>query len=152
MSDPFGIVRVTTGSSRQGVRSTEDIMATTRAIDHDMRENAGHRRHSAQRARTVRPVEVAVFLCIAIALALVSCLPTPADGAQRAAATRTVKVEASDSLWSIARDNAGEGVPTVAAVEEIRRLNGLSAADPLEAGTYLMVPCADRFDAALAQR
>lgn len=102
--------------------------------------------------RALRPAEIVVLLAVALILAGASFLPTPADGSPARTSARAVRVEASDSLWSIARDNPVEGETTAATVRRIQNLNGLRGADRLQVGTYVLVPRIDVGATALARR
>lgn len=103
-------------------------------------------------ARAVSPAEVAVFVAIAVTLATVSCLPTPADGVSVPTVTRAVRVQASDTLWTIARRHALPGSSTARTVGTIRDMNDLEPSDVLQPGSYVRVPYPDTGHSALARR
>lgn len=54
----------------------------------------------------------------------------------------TIRVQAEDTLWSIAAAHGQDGVPTAQTVAEIRRLNGMTTS-LVRAGSTLRVPSAN---------
>ena len=112
------------------------------------------RQHHAVRRthRTLRTVAGPIAWTIALTLAIVvlGVAPTLLSGApSRSLATTSVRVDPSDTLWTIAAEHRLSGVSTAAMVEEIRRANGLTASN-LSAGAVLRVPSAQAADSAYA--
>jgi Tfp pilus assembly protein FimV len=125
-------------------------MSTTLAHAAGMRAH-GRGRSERRSSRAMAPVAWA--LAVAVALVAVGCLPTMLDrgaGSLRASALATVRVRATDTLWSIAAANRPAGATVAETVDEIRRLNGLGAA-PLSAGVSLRVPVPEGGSAICAQ-
>jgi Tfp pilus assembly protein FimV len=83
---------------------------------------------------------VGLFILVTLSLIAVGALPTLADGVSAPAASHAVTVRATDTLWSIARANGVEGVPTARMVEAIRRLNGIAPGRDLQPGATVRVP------------
>lgn len=93
-----------------------------------VRPDQGYR--MGRRARLAMTVTVAAAAVVAVA----SLLGTPGSATE----VRPVTVEAGDTLWSIARENAPGDDPR-AVVYAIQQLNGLGE-EPLAVGVRLQVP------------
>lgn len=109
----------------------------------------------AARARRRPESVLAPFWVFAVVLAVLvaaAALPTAAEGARAASATRRVRVEASDTLWSIARANPVAGLTTAQSVVAMRRLNALNRSATLQPGAVITVPCAAGYASNLAMR
>lgn len=94
---------------------------------------------------------VAWAVALACLIAGIGALPTVRDlGPNRAAAATTVKVDAADTLWSIARAHRAPGVTTAETVEMIIAANHLKDAS-VRQGDVLSVPVAEDAGTAFAQ-
>jgi hypothetical protein len=81
-----------------------------------------------------------LFVLVAFSLIAAGALPTLADAVPVPTATRLVAVDATDTLWSIARANGVAGIPTADMVRAITRLNDLGPGQGLQPGAVVRVP------------
>ena len=125
------------------------IAAHTPTADRD-----GARRRLVSRRR-VHPesvlAPVAVFVVAALLLVAVAAAPT-VSGASSTAATRRVRVAASDTLWSIARAHPVEGMTAAQIVAEMQRLNHLETVAAIQPGTVISIPAGESYSSNLAMR
>ena len=97
-------------------------------------------RQTTRHQPTVRvtPLEI-ILVCVAIAVAVIlmasSVVPQPSS----VTATRSVRVQSSQTLWDLARANPVEGCSTAQTVDHIRTLNNMSTSS-LQAGQIITVP------------
>jgi hypothetical protein len=93
-----------------------------------------------------------VFVIVLALLVIAAALPTASGNTHARSASRTVRVAASDTLWSIARANPVAGLTTAESVAVIRSLNGLGESVSIQPGAVIAIPCADDAAPALAMR
>ncbi len=97
-----------------------------------------HRASSQRSGSRVTPIEVAlVAITIFIAVMLMAASTTPST--HSVTATRTVRVQPSQTLWDLARTNPVPGNSTAKTVEYIRTLNDMSTSS-LQSGQLITVP------------
>jgi len=97
-----------------------------------------HRPRTRSRNGTFSGTEVAILLGIVAALVVTTLATrsaTPAD-----VPTTHVRVEAGETLWSLAHDHPVDGLTTEQAVALIADLNDLGEGMPLHAGRTVRVP------------
>ena len=98
------------------------------------------RRRQAVRRRT----SLAALICIAVVIASLSAVIVEAADSNSSAATSdtryytSITIEKDDTLWSIARSYAPEGIDTGRYVNDIRRVNNLHN-DNITAGCSLII-------------
>jgi hypothetical protein len=112
----------------------------TAAVVHSTSTHDGIR---SQRHRRRPESVLAPFWVFAIILALLivaAALPTASGGARVTSATRSVRITASDTLWSVAAANPVAGLTTAESVAVIRDLNGLQTSVSLQPGTAITIP------------
>jgi hypothetical protein len=125
------------------------MYASTWSIPVQSQSNPQHLHKSMKglrRSRTTRKsvsrLVLLVFLLISVSLSFGLMFKANADGredpAARTAGHKTVDVGPGESLWSIARDNAG-GKNIRAYIAELKDLNGLHSSN-LEVGQILYLP------------
>ena len=93
-----------------------------------------------------------VFAIVLAILVVAAALPTAAEGARASTSSRRVRVEASDTLWSIARANPVAGLTTAQSVAAMRRLNGFGDDATLQPGEVVTIPSEPTFASNLAMR
>lgn len=100
-------------------------------------------RRSLARKRVPIAGPLAVALAVAVTIGAAGALPNlldrAAQGASSPAASLTIHVRPTDTLWSIARANRLPGATVAQTVDEIRRVNGLASA-AIAPGSTLHVP------------
>jgi LysM repeat protein len=109
------------------------------------------RRGSGSEGSVPKPWEIALIIAVTVAIVVVTLLASGVGRRSSALPTRTVRVRATDTLWSLAQSNPVPGQATAATVEQIRVLNGLRASG-LAPGTTLRVPLAEAPDRSYASR
>jgi len=111
------------------------------------RPRYGQGRHRVPSLVALEWVSVAlVGLALVATLVWLAAEPTPAE-----VPTRSLRVEAGDSLWSIAAAHRVEGLTTEQTVELIRNTNGMTGS-MLQTGQLLRVPDPSSGAAAVALR
>lgn len=92
-----------------------------------------------------------MVVAVTVAIVVITLLAGGATHRSSALLTRTVRVGAADTLWSIAQSNPVPGQGTAATVEQIRALNGLRTS-ALAQGVTVRVPLAEAPDRSYASR
>jgi hypothetical protein len=98
-----------------------------------------------------RPWEIGLVIAVTVAIVVVTLLAGGPAHRSSALLTRTVRVRASDTLWSLAQANPVAGQSTAASVEQIRTLNGLRTS-ALSEGATLRIPLNEAPDRSYASR
>lgn len=109
--------------------------------------------HRSNRVRvaTLTPVEIGIVVLVLCAL-IAAAIVAGSGGGPAATATRHVRVEAGDTLWSLALRHPVRGLSTAETVELIAELNDTHA-DALQADSTIAVPFdTDQTDSRLALR
>lgn len=110
---------------------------------------AGLRNNKRALGRDVRRAET--VMCLFAVLLVVASVVFSASHTPSHVATRTVRIDAGDTLWSIAQAHPVKGLSTAETVELITRINGLPSAK-LRTGGEVMVPVNESGSALLAMR
>lgn len=130
-----------TASSRPYRTATRSSLGRTSRRSTSARERRDSGLHAALCAAVVAALIVAVIFAAAV---------SGHRSGGRAAATQIVKIDAGDSLWSIAAAHPVPGLSTAQTVELIKRSNQLSGSSVAE-GTLLRVPSDRPSSVALAR-
>jgi len=124
------------------------VAAHTVHISASCRRHEGAR-HPVRRKREVTSVELLLIAALAVALIVGAALSGGPDAHPERLIP--VRIEAGDSLWSLARTHPVDGLTTAETAELLAEINGLG--DPsLRAGAEILVPAPEALDTAQARR